>query len=381
VLLSASDGSTLFMAWSTAGGVPWALRHMHHARESDLLRVNGVVLNVRRNVFRRSMRIALLHNRRPDTLRPGVPDDAFEEYDRPETIAAVARALEDLGTEVEPVDADARLPWRLDEGRYDFVFNIAEGRGRHCREAVPAAVCELLGLPFTGSDALTLGLTLDKALARRVVSPDVPVARGLLVSAASLGVLSALAYPVIVKPNDEGSSKGIRADSVVDTPAAAVERARALQRQYSCPVLVEEFLPGAEVTVGVIGNGEDASVIGMMEVAPAADESRFVYSVAMKRDWPNLARYHRPPRVSADAIAALCRYALTAYRLLGCRDIARMDFRLDADGMPRFIECNALPGLARSSDMVLLAEGVRSQEALIQGVLLDAARRHDLPLR
>ena len=83
------------------------------------------------------MRIALLHNRRPDTLRPGVPDDAFEEYDRPETIAAVARALEDLGTEVEPVDADARLPWRLDEGRYDFVFNIAEGRGRHCREAVP----------------------------------------------------------------------------------------------------------------------------------------------------------------------------------------------------------------------------------------------------
>jgi D-alanine-D-alanine ligase len=72
--------------------------------------------------------------------------------------------------QAEPLVADARLPWQLEGGRFDLVFNIAEGRGRRCREAVPAAVCELLGVPFTGSDALTLAVTLDKAMARRVVS-------------------------------------------------------------------------------------------------------------------------------------------------------------------------------------------------------------------
>src|SRR5262249_41988640 len=116
------------------------------------------------------MKVALLHNPRPTVAPPGLPDDAFEEVDRPETITAIGRGLESRGVAVEPVPADARLPWRLDEGRYDFAFNIAEGAGRRCRESIPAAVCELLGVPFTGSDSLTLALTLDKALARRAVS-------------------------------------------------------------------------------------------------------------------------------------------------------------------------------------------------------------------
>jgi D-alanine-D-alanine ligase len=131
------------------------------------------------------MRIALLHNVRPERPPAGLPDDAFEEFDAEDTVASVAGALRGLPAEVDAVPADRRLPWRLQEGRFDFAFNMAEGEGRRCREAIPAAVCELLGLPYTGSDALTLALTLDKALARRVVSPDVPVARGLLVASAA----------------------------------------------------------------------------------------------------------------------------------------------------------------------------------------------------
>jgi D-alanine-D-alanine ligase len=333
------------------------------------------------------MKIALPHNPRPEDGSAGRTDDAFEEYDSAGTIARIARALGGLGAEVVPVPADRRLPWRLEEGRFDFVFNIAEGEGRRCREAVPAAVCELLGLPSTGSDPLTLALTLDKALARRVVSPEVPVARAVLVEWVPEGMaegmpegvaaeLAALRYPVIAKPNDEGSSKGIRDGALAYDVDGAVERCRWLRARYDCPVLVEEFLPGAEVTVGVVGNGAEARVLGMMEIAPASGDGPFVYTVEAKRAWRRRVRYHVPPRLDAARLAEIGRLALTAYRLLGCRDIARIDFRLDGDGEPRFLECNPLPGLdPEYGDIVVLSRSLLPYEELVQGILRDAARR------
>jgi D-alanine-D-alanine ligase len=306
------------------------------------------------------------------------PDDTFEEYDSPETIAAVARALGGLGVEVEPVAADRRLPWRLEEGHYDFAFNIAEGQGRRCREAVPAAVCELLGLPFTGSDAVTLGVTLDKFLARRVVSPEVPVAVGVLIQdEADEDQLSGLRFPVLVKPNDEGSSKGIRGDPIAADAEAAGRHCRWLRARYGCPVLAEEFLPGMEVTVAVVGNGRCARVLGMMEIAPVSNERPFVYSLEVKRDWRRQVRYHMPPRLPEPVLTAIGCRALTANRLLGCRDVARLDFRMDEAGEPRFLECNPLPGLnPESSDIVILSRHLLPYEKVVQGILLDAACRY-----
>ena len=324
------------------------------------------------------MRVALLHNRRPEELAANdLPDDAFEEYDSEETIASIAGALRGLGVEVLPVVADRRLPWRLAEGRFDFAFNIAEGAGRRCREAVPAAVCELLGLPFTGSDALTLAVTLDKATARRVVSPDVPVARGALIESAEDEIaLEALRFPVMVKPNDEGSSKGIRGDAIAYDIEGAIERSRWLRKRYHCPVLAEEFLPGAEVTVGIAGNGSQVRLLGMMEIAPSGVDGPFIYSLEVKRDYLRRVRYHVPPRLDATTLTTIERLALTAYRLLGCRDIARMDFRLDAAGQPHFLECNPLPGLnPESGDIVILSRAALSYERLVQNILLDAIER------
>ncbi|MEA2625425.1 MAG: D-alanine-D-alanine ligase [Candidatus Binatota bacterium] len=328
------------------------------------------------------MKVALLHNPRPTRTAPGLPDDAFEEYDRVETIAAITRALEALAGRVEPVAADRRLPWRLDAGGYDLAFNIAEGAGRRCREAVPAAVCELLDVPVTGSDALTLGLALDKALARRVVSPEVPVAPAVLVECLrDEDALASLPYPVVVKPNDEGSSKGIRDDCVAPDVAGAIERCRALRARYGCPVLVERYLSGTEVTVGITGNAAGAAVLGMMEIAAAGAAAAFVYSLEVKRDWRRRVRYHVPPRLPASMLARLERLALTAYRLLGCRDFARIDFRFDDAGEPCFLECNPIPGLdPENSDMVLLARPTRSYDALVQGILRDAAARAGLTI-
>lgn len=323
------------------------------------------------------MKVALLHNARPPASDSDCDSDAFEEYDTPETIAAISDALRGLRVAVEPVEADRELPWRLRSGGFDFVFNIAEGRGRRCREGIPAAVCELLGLPFTGPDMLTLAVTLDKAAARRLVSPDVPVARAVLVAGQPVEAeLSSLSYPVIVKPNDEGSSKGICAQSVAADSAAALERVRWLLEKYGCPVLVEEFLSGPEVTVGIAGNGAATRLLGMMEIAPAEPEPIWIYSLEVKRDWRRRVRYHMPPRVAANALAALEHHSLTAYRLLGCRDVARIDFRLDAAGIPHFLECNPLPGLnPESGDLVILSQPKLSYADLVQGVLLDAAHR------
>jgi D-alanine-D-alanine ligase len=322
------------------------------------------------------VKVALLYNART-TTPAGAPDDTFEEYDSDATISSIAAALRSIDADVEPVQADARLPWRLAEGSFDFAFNMAEGKGRRCREAVPAAICELLGLPFTGSDAVTLGITLDKFIAKRVVSPDVPVARGVLVeSDADEEAISALSHPVIVKPNDEGSSKGIRGNPIASNVRTAIERCRWLREQYGCPVLVEEFLPGPEVTVGVTGNGRNARVLGMMEIAPASAIENFVYSLEAKRDYLNQVRYFIPPRLDGNAIARLSRLALGAYGLLGCRDIARIDFRLDGQGVPHFIECNPLPGLnPETGDIVILSRGILPYEKLVQGVLLDAIAR------
>jgi len=317
------------------------------------------------------VRVALLYNAKPERAEAGLPDDAFEEFDSAETVQRIADALGGLpGVEVAPVLADRRLPWRLEEGHFDAAFNIAEGVGRRCREAVPAAVCELLGLPCTGSDALTLAVTLDKAVARRVVSPEVPVARGVLCESESdLAAIDSLSFPVLVKPNDEGSSKGIRDNPRAPDAAGAKDRVRRLWRDYGCPVLVEEFLTGAEVTVGVAGNGPHTRVIGMMEIAPTDESAPFVYSVEVKRDWRRQVRYHVPPRLPAATLAELERLAFAAWRILGCRDLSRFDFRLDGAGVPRFMECNPLPGLnPESGDIVLLSRHALPYADLVQGV-------------
>jgi D-alanine-D-alanine ligase len=328
------------------------------------------------------MTVALLFNPRPSTTPDDLPDDAFEEYDRPEVAAAIARALVGLGLDVTTVAADRDLARRLEDGCYDFVFNIAEGTGRRCRAAVPAAICELLRIPYTGSDPLTLAATLDKWLARRIVSPDVPVAPAVLIDTpADEPALAVVPYPAIVKPNDEGSSKGIRADALVDDARAALARVQSLRAVYGCPVLVEAFLPGVEVTVAVVGNGGGARVLGMMEIEPVDAAVPFVYSVDIKRDWRRRVRYHVPPRLAATTLIDLEHCALTAYRLLGCRDIARLDFRLDAQGTPRFLECNPLPGLdPDNSDIVMLAAPSRSYSALVQHIFLTAAERTGVPL-
>jgi D-alanine-D-alanine ligase len=308
-------------------------------------------------------------------------DDAEEEFDCPETVEAIAAVLRESGHDVELFgDGEDFLRRVLDGPRPDLVFNIAEGRGvSRCRESRVPAVLDLLGVPHTGSDALTLAATLDKDCAKRLVR-DAGVATPAWVlveedSAAARAVLEKLPLPAIVKPNCEGSSKGIRSTAVVERReglAGAVASTLALYRQ---PVLVEEFIDGDELTVGVLGNRRP-EVIGILRVLPKVAKPNFVYSLEVKRDWRRQVVYECPARLSPADGEAVRASALAAFRALGCRDVARVDFRLRG-GVPYFLEANPLPGLSpESGDIVILARamGLEHRELVLRIVLAACER-------
>jgi D-alanine-D-alanine ligase len=311
-----------------------------------------------------------------------LPDDYQEEFDSPVTIEAIASVLRRLGHDVVKLGDGREMLEAVLRDPPDFVFNFAEGQGvGRSREARVPAVLEMLGIPYTGSDPLTLAVTLDKDCAKRLVqSAGVAVPRWQTVGPADdLGPfrkMGKLPYTAIVKPAWEGSSKGIRGKCVVDTGDELAAAVDALRQAHQQPILVEEYIQGEELTVGLLGNHAPTS-LGILRVLPVRAAERFVYSLEVKRDFRRLVRYESPPQLPATHTAAVERAARAAFRVLGCRDVSRVDFRL-RDGVPYFLEVNPLPGLnPESSDLVILATmNGWTYDALIAGILQAARDRH-----
>lgn len=329
------------------------------------------------------MRIGLTYNLKPaQPLSPDDPIDRYEEYDSEETVDAVAEALGRRGHQVE------RLGWGptlLDalttQARLDGVFNFAEGVGGRGRESQVPAMLELLGVPNTGSDPVALALALDKGVAKlHAAAHGIATAPFVLVGPdEALGAVD-LRYPLFAKPVAEGSSMGIRETSVCRTPDELRAVVGQLQADYAQSVLIEEFLPGAEYTVGVLGNGAQAGVLGVMQVVPRQTGGDFVYSLEVKRDFRNRVVYVMTDEllatgaVSQPGLAAIHALALAAHRAFGCRDVSRVDIRCDRDGAPNFLEINPLPGLnPLSSDLVIMARGHGWTFEQLIGRILDAA--------
>ncbi len=331
-------------------------------------------------------------------VQPEAPDDFQEEFDSPATVAALAHVLAGLGHEVIHLGDGRELIQRVLADRPDFVFNFAEGQGvGRSREARVPAFLEMLGIPYTGADPLTLAVTLDKDCARRLVaSAGVTVPRGVVVAetqdlvrpmgptgpmgpiGGTQSVGTRLQFPLIAKPAWEGSSKGIRQTCIIETPETLPGVVDKLLCDYQQPVLVEEFINGDELTVGVIGN-QPPRIVGVMRVLPLEPGERFIYSLEVKREYKKRVRYECPARLPAETVARVERDALEAYRILGCRDVARVDFRL-RDGVPYFLEANPLPGLNPvDSDLVILAKAVGWSHERLVGTILEAAlKRHKL---
>jgi D-alanine-D-alanine ligase len=314
-------------------------------------------------------------------VRPEVDgsNDDEAEYDSPKTLQAIRDAIASYGHEVVDMEANSELAAKLAQSGVDLVFNVAEGlRGRN-REAHVPALCELLDLPYTGSDPATLSIALDKGLAKRVVRQEnVLTPAFMLMTTGKERLKGDMRFPLIVKPVAEGSSKGVMPKSVVKTEAELREAAREMAARYRQPALVEEYITGREFTVGLLGERRPRVLPPMEIVFTDRTDALPVYSFEHKLDWNDRVRYEVPPKIEPSLQRRMEEAARDVFTALGCRDVARIDFRLDEEGRLYFLECNPLPGLTPGwSDLCLIAQAAgMDYRTLIGEIMSGAVRRY-----
>lgn len=322
------------------------------------------------------LRVGFCYDLRDDHVAAGMSPEDAAEYDSPATIDAIAAALRDNGCEVERIGGlRALMPRLLAGDRWDLVFNITEGQNGYGREAQVPALLDAFAIPYTFAEPLVATVTLHKATAKRVLrDAGLPTAPFAVVAEPADIARVDLPFPLLAKPIAEGTSKGIGGDAVARDAAQLRTLCERLLRQFRQPVLVEAFLPGREVTVGVLGTGDEARTVGALEVHLLAGADADVCSYRNKEDCESLCRYS----LATDAAARQAeRTALAAWRVLGCRDGGRVDLRADARGEFQILELNPLPGLHPThSDLpILWTMGGRRYEDLIGGILASARQR------
>jgi len=285
-------------------------------------------------------------------------NDAEAEYDAPETIDSIRDALESHGHHVMMFEATAELPRQLMETPVDLVFNIAEGAGGRNREAAVPALCELMGIPYTGSDAATLSIALDKALSKRVLlQHGILTAEFQVMETGRERLSPKLKFPLIIKPNQEGSSKGVSAHaSVVDDEPSLRAVVRELIERYEQPALIEAYISGREFTVGLLGDRRPRVLPPMEILFKDKSNPRPVYDYQIKQEWEKHVSYQCPAALTPAEQKAMERVARDTFEALDCRDVARVDLRISPSGEIYVIEVNPLPGLTPGySDLCLIA--------------------------
>ncbi len=296
------------------------------------------------------MRIAITCNIKEEV--PPHLEECYAEWDDHETIESVKNALLEKHEEVFIVNADRRAPRRLEELRPEMVFNMAEGMGGDSRESFIPAVLELLGIPYTGSSPLTLGLCLNKLRAKQILSCyGIPTPRYFVVEREYRGIKEGLDFPLIVKPIHEGSSKGIRNNSLVRNEEELRERVHTVISTYHQPALVEEYLSGREFTVALLGNEDQIRVLPIVEIdystIPEGANPIYSYEAKWVFDRPEnpLDIFRCPADLDDELYRTLCQLAVDSFRALGVRDWCRIDIRCDGSGRPHVLELNPLPGI------------------------------------
>jgi D-alanine-D-alanine ligase len=306
------------------------------------------------------------------------PPDANAEFDNPRTIEVIQEAIEALGHRVIRIGDVERLLKQWDRIDVDLVFNIAEGRTGRNREAQVPLLLELKGIPYTGSDALTLALTLDKWMAKKVfLAEGIPTPRFFQMAQPDAALPQDIAFPLIVKPRYEGSSKGLSECSVVHSVEALRDQAAWVIRTYRQPALVEEFIRGEEFTVAIIGN-ECPEVFPPVRVrfdGQGEEKDRFYTFDRIAQG----VQYVCPAGIPYRLEEELKGLALSTYRAVECLDFGRVDFRVDEQGRPYVLEINPLPSLSTEDVFGTLANHCGWSYSTMIAKILDAAiRRYDL---
>jgi len=328
------------------------------------------------------MRIGLSYDLKETiALQQASCDDACEEYDSSETVELIATSLEAEGHTLTMLGGGRNFLSKINHNKVDFVFNIAEGRGTYrSREAQVPSILEMLNIPYSGSDPQCLAICLDKPLAKKLVASEgvsTPAWR-VINDRQELGQIDfcRFPFPAIIKPAYEGSSKGIRLTSLVEDARQANEVIESLLDKYHQPAMIEKVILGDEVTVGIIGNSPP-KVLGVMRVLPKQRNDYFLYTLEVKRNYLELVDYECPACLEEKVLQRIQTSSLKAFEALGCRDFARVDFRVSAGGVPYFLEINPLPGLGVHSDLVIMTTKTGwNHRQLISAVLNAALERY-----
>jgi len=319
------------------------------------------------------MKVGLTYDLRSWYIDRGYSIDETAEFDKQETVDALENSLKLMGHETEPVGNAFQLIEALAAGkRWDIVFNIAEGLYGDGRESVVPAILDQYKIPYVFSGPVIMGLSLNKHLAKLVVAAaGVPVSPGYLITELKDLEKCNLKYPLFVKPVSEGTGKGITEKSLVNNSAELSKMVEWILSEFRQPALVEEYLPGREFTVGIVGYGDEAKAIGGMEVMTI---NNLPYSVEVKENYQNYCTY-KP--LDTDIIDECKSVALSAWKALDAVDAGRIDLKADRHGKICFIEANPLAGLNPvHSDLPILCRmyGVEYQ-TLLEMIMKSAIRR------
>jgi D-alanine-D-alanine ligase len=352
----------------------------------------------------RPWRVAVLANikEHDKPLPSDVPPDAGADFDYIETIDRIRAAIETDGHKTIFIQADHNLPYAIKEAKPDICFNIAEGLGGDAREAQTPALLELLKIPYTGSRVLTNAISLDKTLTKRLWRDrNLPVAPFQEFTFGDEPLRGEMRFPLFVKPAREGTGMGVDAKAIVNTEAELRERAEYLIRMYHQPALVEVFLPGREFTIGILGryntvlysrhpewyDKDGFHRLPVLELDSSRSVTPGIYGIQAKAQSvgsEGAPGYLCPAPIEPELTRKLQHLAYRAHVVLGALDVSRTDIRLDAEGNPRLIEINTLPGLTSNySDLCIQAatEGIAYEDLILEILYLGASRWGLLPAR
>jgi len=337
-----------------------------------------------------TLKVGLTYNlRRQPKPDEGLPEDFYIEFDDEETVNAIADALKKGGCRVTKIEADEDAYGKLRRLKPDIVFNIAEGLHGESRESHTPSILEILGIPYTGSGPLTLAVSLDKALTHQVLSVNgVPSPSFQVFTKVDEGLDKKLRFPIVVKPLSEGSSKGVRSSSLVKDEESLKRQVSWVIETYRQPAIVEEFLPGQEFTIGLIGNNEPL-VLPIVEILvndlPNGASPLYSYEAKWVWDVPEkpLDIFRCPADVPQKLEKEIKGIASRAFKVLDCRDVCRIDMRLDKNNRPRVLEVNPLPGLipdpnAHSCLPEAATAAGFAYEQLICTILWQALKRYNM---
>lgn len=342
-------------------------------------------------------RVALLANIKIKAPKlEGMPPDQWDDLDSESTVTALVEAIRSSGYICEFFEGDITLVDGIRKYKPDICFNICEGHFGDAREAQIPAILEMLQIPYTGSKVLTLALALDKPMTKRVLTyHDLPTPPFQAFERIDEPLSNELRFPLFVKPSHEGTGMGVSLRSIVYNEHDLREQVGYIFDRYRQTALVEKYIEGREITVGVVGNlkGPVARRLPYDEYAPRIQEGlRFlpplevdlkpyidsdgVYSGRLKVDYADKLNYLCPAPLDQDLVDELNWLAAAVFRVIGALDVSRIDFRLDINDnlRPYILEINPLPGLSPGvSDLVIEAAADQIDHTQLVNMILEAA--------